>query len=216
VRAPFWSEREGYEFVLLTVAAFSAIVVASVLGGAWAGVPVWAFLTAAALGLYARRGRARRRLKTAPAHASGAEGRVLVLALEPPAAEAVAAVRHSAVVRPSQVLVVCPAHVSSLRHWTSDVDGGRREAEQNLEESLERLRAAGIETRGEVADEDPLRAIEDAMRMFGADEIVVSTGLGPAGRELAEAVRERFAVPIRHIEAAAGLDERRPSPVQSL
>ncbi len=39
----------------------------------------------------------------------------------------------------------------------------------------DRLREAGINARGEVGDADPLQAIEDALRTFGADEIVIST-----------------------------------------
>ena len=200
MRAPFWSESEGYEFLLLTVAAFSAIVIASVLGGAWAGVPVWGVLTAAAVTFYARRGTARRRLRTAPAHVgTGEERRILVLALE-----ALDEVRRASAGRRSQVLGACPAPVSSLRHWTSDVDGARGQAQRTLDASLERLRAVGIEARGEIADEDPLRAIEDALRTFGADEIVISARLDPAGRAAATGARERFALPITH----AGADAR--------
>ena len=40
--------------------------------------------------------------------------------------------------------------------------------------------ALGIDARGEVGDGEPLQAIEDAMRTFGADEIVISTH--PEGR----------------------------------
>ena len=205
MRAPFWSESEGYEFLLLTVAAFSAIVIASVLGGAWAGVPVWGVLTAAAVTFYARRGTARRRLRTAPAHVgTGEERRILVLALEALGGEALDEVRRASAGRRLQVLVACPAPVSSLRHWTSDVDGARGQARRTLDASLERLRAVGIEARGEIADEDPLRAIEDALRTFGADEIVISARLDPAGRAAATGARERFALPITH----AGADAR--------
>jgi hypothetical protein len=214
MRAPFLSEGEGYEFVLLTVIAFSAIAVASLLGGAWAGVPVWAVVTVAALALYARRGSARRGLMTAPPHV-GPKRHVLAVALEPPAAEAVSEIRHGVTVPRSEVLVLCPAHVSPLHHWTSDVDAGMREASRTLDESLLRLRGAGIEARGEVGDDDPLQAIEDALRTFGADEIVILSGPGPDGQALAAAAEERFAVPIRHL-AADGLEARRPTLVQSL
>jgi hypothetical protein len=57
--------------------------------------------------------------------------------------------------------------------------------------------------RGEVGDAEPLQAIEDALRTFGADEIVLSTH--PEGRShwleqgLVEEARRRFALPITHI-----------------
>ena len=63
--------------------------------------------------------------------------------------------------------------------------------------------AAGVEARGEVGDGDPLQAMEDALRTFGADEIIISTH--PEGRSnwlerrVVEKARERFAVPITHV-----------------
>ena len=65
------------------------------------------------------------------------------------------------------------------------------------------LAQAGVEARGEVGDGDPLQAMEDALRTFGADEIVISTH--PEGRSnwlerrVVEHARERFAVPIHHV-----------------
>jgi hypothetical protein len=46
--------------------------------------------------------------------------------------------------------------------------------------------------RGEVGADDPVLAVEDALRTFGADEVVV------AGDDaVAEKIRERVAVPVR-------------------
>ncbi len=79
-------------------------------------------------------------------------------------------------------------------------DDGRRAARAASVGELERL---GIDARGEVGDPDPLQAIEDALRTFGADVIIVSTH--PEGRSnwlergVVEAARERFAVPITHV-----------------
>ena len=53
------------------------------------------------------------------------------------------------------------------------------------------------------SDADPLQAIEDAVRTFGPDEIIISTH--PAGRShwlergIVAGARERFAVPITHV-----------------
>ncbi len=204
MRSPFFSESEAYRFVLLTVAAFTAIAVASLLGGAWAGVPVWAVLTASAALFYARRGRGRRRLRTAPAHVGGKdERRILVIALETLGGEVLDVIRRASAGSRAQVLVVCPAPVSSVRHWTSDIDGARARAQQALDENLARLREGGIEARGEVGDEDPLRAIEDALRTFGADEIVIWTGPDGIDRAAVEGARERFALPITHVQSRA-------------
>ena len=69
--------------------------------------------------------------------------------------------------------------------------------------SLARLREAGLDAKGEVGDAEPLQAMEDAMRLFGADEIIISTH--PEGRShwlvkgIVDEARERFAVPITHV-----------------
>ena len=87
------------------------------------------------------------------------------------------------------------------------MDGGRARAEWRLGESLSRLRAAGIEAQGEIGDDDPLQAIEDALRSFGADEIVVATHPEESAswleRGIVERARERFALPIVHVEIGA-------------
>jgi GABA permease len=203
MRSPFFSESETYQFVFVTVAAFTAIAVASILGGAWAGVPVWAVLTASAVLFYARRSRARRGIRTAPAHVGAEdEHRILVLALETVGSDDIAGVIGRAPAgAPVKVLVVCPASVSSVRHWASDIDGARARAQQTLDESIVQLREAGVQARGEVGDEDPLRAIEDALRTFGGDEIVIWTGANGSDRAAVEGARERFALPITHLQS---------------
>src|SRR6185295_3980779 len=102
-----------------------------------------------------------------------------------------------------QVLVVVPALNSPLRTWASDEDNARAAAADRLEQSLQRLKEGGVEATGTVGDGDPLQAMEDALRTFGADEIVISTH--PEGRSnwlergVVEHARERFAVPIHHV-----------------
>ena len=67
----------------------------------------------------------------------------------------------------------------------------------------DRLRSLGIDAKGEVGDAEPVQAMEDALRLFGADEIIISTH--PEGRShwlekgIVEGARERFAVPITHV-----------------
>ena len=101
------------------------------------------------------------------------------------------------------VLVVCPALNSKLHTWTSDEDGARVAAQERLDASLARLRDAGVAARGEIGDGDPLQALEDALRVFPADEVVVSTH--PPGRSnwleqgVVEQARLRFDVPVTHV-----------------
>jgi hypothetical protein len=99
--------------------------------------------------------------------------------------------------------VVSPALNSKLRHWTSDEDGARDAAQARLDRSLARLTDIGLEASGEVGDADPVQAVEDALRTFGADEIVLSTH--PEGRShwlergVVDSVRHRFDVPVTHV-----------------
>jgi hypothetical protein len=103
----------------------------------------------------------------------------------------------------AEVLVCTPALNSRLRYWTNDEDKARDAAHERLDTSLAELRALGIDASGEVGDADPLQAMEDALRTFGADEIIISTH--PEGRSnwlergVVDHARERFPVPIRHV-----------------
>ena len=102
-----------------------------------------------------------------------------------------------------EVLLVCPALNSRVRTWTSDEDPARADAQSRLDASLSRLEDAGVSARGEIGDGDPLQALEDALREFPADEIVVSTH--PPGRShwleqgVVEQARLRYDVPITHV-----------------
>jgi hypothetical protein len=102
----------------------------------------------------------------------------------------------------AQVLVVAPVLVSRARYWTSDLSAGIQRAAQRLNESLDSLRARGINAEGSVGDGHPLLAIEDALRHFSADRVLIITH--PPGRSnwlerrLVEHARERFPITILH------------------
>jgi hypothetical protein len=107
--------------------------------------------------------------------------------------------------RDVDVLVVAPALNSRLRYWLSDEDAARDAAADRVTSLLERLRAAGFAAEGLVADADPLRAIDDALALFPADEIVVATDPGARphwlARELVRRARLRYAQPIVDVVA---------------
>src|SRR3989440_11373707 len=100
----------------------------------------------------------------------------------------------------ADVLVVVPALNARLKHWTSDEDAARAAAEGRLRASLAELGRAGVAAEGEVGDADPLQALEDGVRSFGPDEIIISTH--PAGRShwlesgVVQRARERLDGPI--------------------
>ena len=103
----------------------------------------------------------------------------------------------------AEVLVVAPALNTRLRHLFADVDHARELAEQRLSGSIETLKENGIEARGAVGDSDPVRAIEDALFEFDADEIVISTHPPERSnwleKKTVERAREHFDRPITHV-----------------
>jgi hypothetical protein len=201
---PFRSEAEAFRFLIRTIAYFAVIAVAALINK-WLGVAVFVLATGVVLWWLFFRGDPKRPVRTAPARQGGeGERRILVVANETVGGSTLREriLERSEGVR-ARVLVVAPALNTPIRHWASDEDGARAVAETRLEESLERLRSGGIDARGEVGDSEPLQAIEDALRTFGADEIIISTH--PEGRSqwlergVVSQARERFAVPITHV-----------------
>src|SRR3954452_20949408 len=89
-------------------------------------------------------------------------------------------VRDIALACDADVLVVAPALNTRLRHWMSDSDGAHHAAALRLARCLDGLLGAGVRATGEVGDGDPMHAIEDAMGVAPAAEIIISTQ--PEGR----------------------------------
>jgi hypothetical protein len=201
---PLRSEAEAFRFLIASIGYFGAIVIAAVAGGKWAGLSVFIVLSVAVAGWWLRARREERPRQTAPRPHAAGERRILVIANETVAGHTLRSMilERSLDVR-EEVLVVTPALNSPLKHWVSDEDGARAAAQERLDASLAKLAEAGVQARGEVGDGDPLQAMEDALRTFGADEIIISTH--PEGRSnwlergVVEKARERFAVPITHV-----------------
>jgi hypothetical protein len=204
MKNPLRSEAEAFQFLLGAVVYFAAIAIAGVINE-WAGVAVFVLLTSVVVFWWLRARRLEAPQQQAPVHRGGPnERRILVIANETVGGGPLLdRIRELSSGYNTQVLVVSPALNTPLRHWASDEDPAREQARQRVERSLARLEQQGVEARGEIGDGDPLQAIEDALRTFGADEIIISTH--PEGRSnwLERAVvtgaRERFAVPIHHV-----------------
>jgi len=211
VANPLGSEGEAFRFLLGALVYFGAIAIAGVLN-AWAGLVVFIVLTIAVVWWWWTS-----REPAAPRQATGVRGgaageqRILVIANETvggaPLLDEIKELVSSSE-DTSKVHVVSPALNSPLRHLASDEDPARAAAQERLERSLGKLKEEGIEASGEVGDGDPLQAMEDALRTFGADEIVISTH--PEGRSnwlergLVTQARERFAVPVHHVVVDLG------------
>ena len=102
----------------------------------------------------------------------------------------------------AEVFVVAPtSDVSPLEWLADDVDRVREEAERRAE--LAAAAAPGKLARVEIGDPDPLVAIEDALRRFPADEIVLVTRPEDEASWLEldalHPLVERFGLPIVHV-----------------
>jgi hypothetical protein len=101
--------------------------------------------------------------------------------------------------------IVAPAaHVSPLQWLASDEDSARAEAEQVAERSAAAVGGA----EAEAGDTDPVQAIEDALRTFAADEVVVVTRKGDDAswleKDAGAEARERFGVPVTQLSVDEG------------
>ena len=103
----------------------------------------------------------------------------------------------------AEVMVVAPAFAqSALRFWMSDADEAIAKADAVRRESVQELGEAGIPAAGDTGEADPHNAIEDALRTFDADRIVVFSHEGEDQRYREDVDRDelaaRFGRPVDH------------------
>jgi len=106
--------------------------------------------------------------------------KVLVLTSEPITADQLrGALGRDVDPSDAEVMVVAPAYSESgLKFWMSDADEAIARAEQVRRDSVQELDKAGIPASGDTGESDPDTAIEDALKTFDADRIVVFTHTG--------------------------------------
>ena len=200
---PFRSEAEAFRF-LLGVIVFCILIVIGSLINVWLGLAVFVVESVVvAWWLFFRGPVTSPLVQASPPHPPG-ERRILVVANETVAGRSLLTQIHDrSQVTTTKVLVVAPALNSHVKHWTSDEDAARAEAELRLERSLAALREVGVDASGAIGDDDPLQAIEDALRTFAPDELIISTH--PEGRSnwlergVVTGAHERFVMPITHV-----------------
>jgi hypothetical protein len=204
MRNPLRSEAEAFRFLVVVIAGAIVIIGAAFIN-TWVGVAAAAVVVGGVTWWLLR---APSGEPPAPRLASGTpEGmhRILVVANETVGGRKLREeiLRRAEGRGQAEILVVAPALNTPVRHWVSDEDSARAAAAERVQASVSRLAETGLEVRGEIGDATPLQAIEDALRTFGADEVIISTH--PEGRSnwleqgLVEEAREHFAVPITHV-----------------
>jgi len=202
---PLRSEADAFRWVVVIGVGAISVIVLTLLTR-----PVFGVVLAAALlgfGAGAAYRSSRGSLPQSVAISRGRDGRhrLLVVANETVGGGALLEeVRNRCRGRDSEILVVTPALTASrAAHWASDVDEAIELARQRMELSLIEIDRLGLKARGEIGDSDPNVAIEDALRAFPADEIVISTHPPQRSRWLergvVERAREEIDLPITHV-----------------
>jgi GABA permease len=130
--------------------------------------------------------------------------RVLVVANETVGAEELLAeIRRIQDCRTSIFHVLAPAVANHHGLGTWNQEGAIRHAQERLDRTLATLRSEGFDASGHVGDMVPLAAIEDALVVFPADMIVISTHPESHSRwlkrDLVEKARDKFARPVLHV-----------------
>jgi hypothetical protein len=180
---------------LIIAAIGIAIVAAMALAGTFGaglGMAVGA-LAATSLVVFAARSKPQPRLEVASSEDVG--HRVLVVAVAeatPESAQRIADISGS----PSDVRLVVPVPSHRLDRWLSAEDDARHQAEALLARSAGTLVAAGLPVSGSIGDADPAQALEDELRGYAADEVVLLTAgdKDPLGK-----VEARIGLPLRRV-----------------
>jgi hypothetical protein len=107
----------------------------------------------------------------------------------------------------AEMLVVAPAADISRLDWlTNAEDDARSEAATLSVKTAEATPTENVQVR--VGDSDPLQAIEDALRTFAADEILVvahpDDQAGWLERGTGASAQARFSLPITRLAVAEG------------
>lgn len=209
---PLRSEADAFRWVVIIGIAAASVIALTLLTRPVVGV-IWAALLigfGVGFGYRAARGSLPQNVEVT----RGGDGkfRLLVVANETVRGEALLnEIRDRCRGRRCEVLVVTPALAASrASHWASDIDEAIELARQRMELSLIEIRQLGLRAKGEIGDSDPNVAIEDALRLFAADEIVISTHPPERSRWLERGVvdkaRERIDLPIAHVVVDLGAD----------
>jgi hypothetical protein len=182
VRLPVRSENDAFRITYGTAFLVGVSVAVGLLLS-----PVWGAVVFAAISLVVlladlvaedpQRALPLRAAAQAPHPEASADGwRILVVANEALQGDGVrAAILGRAKLRP-ELMVVAPVLVSRTHFVTTDVDHEMDEARARLAETLDWALGHGLSARGHIGDPmHPLLAVEDDLRRFGPDEVIVAT-----------------------------------------
>jgi hypothetical protein len=204
---PLRSEEDAFRFTLIIAVLVAPVVIAAIaISTAAALVVGGGVIVGLVVGLFAlKRDEPKQKMLLGRPQGDSEKRRILVLANETLGGEALRhEIAHRMAGEETEVFVVCPAlNLSKIKHWVSDEDEARRQAQERLDEVVARLQREGMAVKGDIGEADPIQAMEDALRLFPAHEVIISTH--PPGRSnwlergVVQRARERFALPVSHV-----------------
>ena len=219
---PLRSERDVFRAVVIIAIALGAVIALTLLTRPAIGAALLALEIGIGIGVLWRGAQGTIPRQAEVSHRDDRVYRVLVLANETVGGRALLAeIENRCKGRNSEIFVVVPALTSSpLEHWSSDVDGALDEARERLDASLAAMSAAGLEARGHVGDHhEPNSSLEDALRDFPADEVVISTHPPHKSRWLERGVvaraRRDVPLPVTHVVVDLDAETREAAPAAS-
>jgi hypothetical protein len=202
---PLRSEADAFRWVVVIGVAAASVIGLTLLTRPAVGAAWGTLLIGFGIGVAYRAARGALPRRVGVSRPDDGRYRLLVVANETVGGEALLGqIRNRCRGRSSEILVVTPALVASrAAHWASDVDEGLEAARRRMQRSLAEVGQLGIDARGEVGDSDPNVAIEDALRTFPADEVLISTHPPDRSRWLeagvVERARDRIDLPVSHV-----------------
>jgi len=169
-------------------------------GGGVAGAVIWSIAT--------REEDRRFRLREAALEGSRAQHssrrRVLVIANRTLAGEELRTLLRRRGGGGAELRVVAPILASRVHYIASDIDHELEDARERLAATLAWASREDLQATGKVGDPNAaLGAIEDELRLFGADEVIISTH--PPGKSnwletgIVERLQEELNVPVTHV-----------------
>jgi hypothetical protein len=106
----------------------------------------------------------------------------------------------------AELRIVAPILPSRVRYIATDVDRELADARERLASALEWCKSNGLDATGRVGDPiGGFGSVEDELRSFGADEVIISTFA--AGRSnwletgIVERLRDELEIPVSHVVA---------------
>jgi hypothetical protein len=202
---PLRSEADVFRLVVTIGIGAAAVVALTLLTRPVFGLILLAALLGFGVGLAWRGSRGSLPSEFEPTSSDDDKHRLLVVANQTVAGQGLLAeIRRRCQGRDCEVFVVAPALAGSrAAHWASDIDDGIALARERLQASLAGIDRLGLSAAGEIGDSDPNLAIEDALRHFPADEVVISTHPPERSRWLEHGVVDRaragLALPVTHV-----------------